>query len=76
MTRTLTTHQLAAQLGICPQTVRRWRMSGRGPRYARLGGPRSMAIYRETDIDAWLESRLRSTTSDEGARAATAAAGE
>ena len=76
MTRTLTTHQLAAQLGITPQTLRRWRMDGRGPRYARLGGPRSMAVYREADVDDWLESRLRSSTSDEAARAATAAVGE
>lgn len=36
------------------QTVRRWRMEGRGPVFVRMG---NRAYYRPSDILEWLESQ-------------------
>ena len=37
LSQLLTGPQAATYLGIKPNTLRRWRCSGRGPRYVRLG---------------------------------------
>jgi len=37
-------------------------VTGEGPRYSKLGGS---VRYRRCDLDAWLESRLVSSTSEE-----------
>lgn len=53
----LSTSQLAAELGIAPQTVRNWRVAGRGPRGVRIGGS---VRYRRADVDAWLTEQAES----------------
>ncbi|MCJ0824981.1 helix-turn-helix domain-containing protein [Luteimonas sp. 50] len=43
----------AAALGIHPFTLKRWRMRGYGPQCVKVGG---RLRYRQSDIQAWLES--------------------
>jgi predicted DNA-binding transcriptional regulator AlpA len=54
----------ALYLGVTPAMLKRWRLEGGGPRFLRLGH-RSVA-YLRGECDAWLASRLRSSTSDPG----------
>lgn len=52
----LTTTDLAERLGLRPQTLRRWRWAGKGPRFVKLGPNRQGKVrYREADINTWLE---------------------
>lgn len=56
--RHYTTEELAERLGgdFSPETVKRWRKTGDGPRYIRVG---KHVRYREADIEAWEKSRLQ-----------------
>lgn len=55
------TPQAAQYLGdLKPETLEAWRCRGGGPRFVKLG--RSVR-YRESDLDAFIESRLRASTS-------------
>ena len=53
----------AQQLGLQAQTLASWRLKGRGPRHVKVG---SRVMYRQADIDLWIESNVRSSTSDGG----------
>lgn len=56
----------AAQiLGISPRTLSNWRVQGRGPRYVKVGSNRSPVLYRISDIEEWLDSRLVESGSKE-----------
>jgi DNA-binding transcriptional MerR regulator len=57
----VTTRQLAETLGITPQTLRKWRWSGFGPSFIRLGG---RVVYDPADVDAWLSARRHRSTAD------------
>ena len=57
----LTTKEAAAYVRLGKPTLERFRLSGDGPRYCKLGGA---VRYRRSDLDAWLESRLTRSTSD------------
>lgn len=60
----LTETEAAKLIGFSIRTIQKWRMVGRGPQHVRVS---SRAIrYRREDIDAWIESSLRSSTSDPG----------
>lgn len=50
----LTTEEVARELKIEPQSLRRWACSGSGPRRLKLGGP---VRYRRADLLRWLEER-------------------
>ena len=64
----LDTRAAAAHLGLSPRTLDRYRVSGEGPEYFKLG---TRVRYRLADLEAWTETRRRRSTSDEGlARAA------
>ncbi len=52
----------AERLGLSPSTLNKWRIQGRGPRFTKLG---RAVCYRPADLDAWLEERVRSSTSEE-----------
>ena len=66
----LTSPQAAAILGCRPQTLRKWRVLGKGPRYVRLGdNPRGRVVYLTSDISAWLVSHSFSSTSEETVKA-------
>jgi hypothetical protein len=56
----------AARLHINVRTLANWRWRGCGPRYIRSG---SRALYRQADLDAWIESHSFAHTADERMRA-------
>lgn len=61
--------ELAAFLGVKPQTLRKWRLTGQGPPYVKLGGPAGRVVYRRSDVDTWIEShRFTSTAAESVAR--------
>jgi len=59
----LNQREVAALLGLSPRTLERYRCTGFGPRYHKLG---RRVLYRSADIDTWIASRLRTSTSDGG----------
>lgn len=57
----LTTKEAATYCRLGKPTMERFRISGDGPRYCKLGGA---VRYRRADLDEWLESRLTRSTSE------------
>lgn len=53
--RKLTVEEVAVLVRARPETLRRWRRMGRGPRHQRPEGTRRI-LYAESDVRAWLES--------------------
>lgn len=58
--------QLDQQYGIKPRTAQRWRQSGEGPPYIRLG--RRRVLYRRQDVENWLRERTYRHRADEFTR--------
>lgn len=56
----LTTLEAAQYVRLGKPTLERARVTGEGPRYAKLGGA---VRYRRADLDDWLASRLVASTS-------------
>lgn len=54
----------AQYLGLSPSTLAKMRLRGDGPVFCK-NGPRAVA-YRISDLDDWLTSNRRSSTSDKG----------
>jgi predicted DNA-binding transcriptional regulator AlpA len=54
-------NEVAALLGLSPRTLERFRTTGSGPRFARLG---RRIFYRECDLNDWVEMHLRNSTSE------------
>ena len=54
----------ARRMGLATSTLAKMRLSGTGPQYYKLG---RRVVYRCADIDAYMESRRRRSTSDEAA---------
>ena len=52
--------QLAERWGISTSTLERWRWSGDGPVFLKLGG---RVVYRLADIEVFEAEKLRSSTS-------------
>jgi hypothetical protein len=52
---------------IPPRTAQRWRASGGGPKFIRLGKRR--VAYRVADVEDWLRVRTFSSLADEASRA-------
>ena len=59
----LDTRAAAAHLGLSHRTLDRYRVSGEGPEFYKLG---TRVRYRLADLDAWAASRRRRSTSDDG----------
>ena len=55
-----TTPEAAAYTKMAVPTLERFRLTGEGPMYAKLGGS---VRYRRCDLDTWIESRLVRSTS-------------
>jgi predicted DNA-binding transcriptional regulator AlpA len=53
--------QLAARWGISHRTLERWRWTGEGPKFVKLGG---RVVYRLSDIEEYEQAMIRSSTSD------------
>ncbi len=67
--RLLKEREVAQILSLEVATLRRWRWSGSGPRFLKLGG----AIrYEPEDIKAFKDASRRASTSDVGPLSATA----
>lgn len=63
----LRTPQAAQYLGISASSLNKYRVFGGGPIFCKVG--RSV-VYDATDLDAWLASCRRTSTSDNGREAA------
>jgi excisionase family DNA binding protein len=60
--RLLTQSEAAKMLRLSERTLERLRLQGGGPRYVKAN--RSVR-YREADLEAWIEKRVVSSTSEE-----------
>ena len=58
-TRHLSQIELAARWNISHRTLERWRWTGEGPKFIKLGG---RVIYRLEDVEAFEEAALRGST--------------
>lgn len=56
----LTTAEAARYVRLSKPTLERFRLTGEGPLYVKLGGA---VRYRRAELDKWLESRLVASTS-------------
>jgi predicted DNA-binding transcriptional regulator AlpA len=60
----LTEREAATHLNFSPRTLAGWRYRGGGPPYVSVS---STAVrYRRRDLDKWIETRVRWSTSDCG----------
>ena len=68
----LSTSQTAERLGVRPQTLRKWRLLGKGPRYVRLGAsPQARVGYSFEAVQEWIEAHTFRSTSEETANLAS-----
>jgi hypothetical protein len=58
----LNTRQAAAHCNLSPRTLEKLRVKGGGPHFLRLGGA---VRYQLEDLDLWIASSRRRTTSEE-----------
>jgi excisionase family DNA binding protein len=61
MIRLLTQREAAALLRLSERTLERLRITGLGPVFVKAG---RRVLYRESDLEAWVESRVRGSTSE------------
>ncbi len=61
----LNTREAADYVRLGKPTLERFRVSGEGPIFVKLGGA---VRYRKADLDTWLESHRVRSTSEGGAR--------
>lgn len=64
----LTEDEFCGRYHIGPRTAQRWRVTGDGPKWVRIGLRR--VGYRLSDCEAWAASRTFSHRADEMSRAA------
>ena len=62
----LSDHDLEQITGRARSSWQKDRLSGRGPRFIRIG---RLVRYRRSDLEAWLDAHARMSTSDPGAEA-------
>jgi hypothetical protein len=60
----LTETEASKILGFSVRTLQGWRYRGGGPRFVRVSN--ACIRYRRQDLTAWVEARLRWSTSDDG----------
>ena len=56
----LTEKHTGKAINTAPSTLRAWRVKGKGPRYYKIGGK---ILYKQSDLDAWIEAQARTSTS-------------
>ena len=59
----LNTEQAAKRFGLSPRTLERYRVTGEGPEYVKLG---HAVRYSVSALNRWLKGRTRRSTSDDG----------
>jgi excisionase family DNA binding protein len=57
----LRTAEAAAYLNLRPSTLEQWRWNGKGPLFVKMG---RAVRYRQSDLDAFLETRVFSSTTE------------
>jgi excisionase family DNA binding protein len=57
----LRTHEAAEYLGLQKTTLEAWRVRGSGPMFVKMG---KAVRYRREDLDRFLDSKLRTSTSE------------
>ena len=63
----LTNDEAAERLRVSPRTLERMRIDGTGPRFFKAGpGKRSRVLYREEDLEAWLNQFSYQAVSEYG----------
>jgi predicted DNA-binding transcriptional regulator AlpA len=62
--RLLTVGEAATYVSLSASTLNRLRVSGGGPRYAKLAGK---VLYDVRDLDQWIEDSKRGSTSERAA---------
>ena len=62
-TKMLTTKQAAAYLGLAETTLEAWRCRGGGPLFCKM---QKAVRYRLEHLDAFLNERIRTSTSEAG----------
>ncbi|TFV74115.1 DNA-binding protein [Bradyrhizobium frederickii] len=65
MSACLVQREAAALLRLSERTLERMRVTGDGPPFVKAG---RRVLYRPADIDAWIATRIRISTSEEAAR--------
>jgi predicted DNA-binding transcriptional regulator AlpA len=55
------TEDAAKRVGFAPGTFNNLRVYGGGPPYVKAG---RKVLYRDSDVDAWLDQRVRRSTSE------------
>ena len=63
MKKLITPTEVSELLSISPLTLRKWRWEGKGPQFIKAG---SKVLYRIADIENWVNTQTRSSTSDTG----------
>jgi DNA-binding transcriptional MerR regulator len=61
MPNLLSQREAATMLGLSPRTLERYRCTGFGPPFRKLG---RRVLYRPDDLEAWVTRGLRTSTSD------------
>jgi hypothetical protein len=56
-----TAEAAADYLGVSPAALAKWRISGEGPKFARIG---KRACYFTEDLDAWMLARRVTSTAE------------
>ena len=64
MRRKLRAPEAAALLGLSPSTLAKMRLRGDGPAFLKVG--RRAVVYDPADLEEWLATRRRTSTSDDG----------
>ena len=59
----MTPREAAASLSLSVGGLAKMRLTGDSPRFVKIG---ASVRYRRGDLDAWLQSRIRKSTSDPG----------
>lgn len=60
----LTEKEVAKMTGFSIRTLQSWRTRGGGPRFVKISA--RCVRYRIEDVEAWIDERLRTSTSDGG----------
>jgi predicted DNA-binding transcriptional regulator AlpA len=61
--RHLRTREAATHCGVSTSLLEKFRLTGGGPAYSKLG---KAVVYDVADLDEWISSRKRTSTSDSG----------
>lgn len=61
--RYLRTPEASRFVGLSIRTLEKHRIYGTGPRYSKLGG---RVVYRVEDLQTWVDSAAKASTSDPG----------